>query len=89
MSVVIRAVGFASGEPCEHRGWYLMSFDFDAWEGLGEGEFTPDIEEAKQFKDFAQAIKFWQTQSKVNPIRRDGRPNRPLTCLSITVVEYY
>lgn len=89
MSVVIRAVGFANGVPCPHRGWYVKSFDFDAHDGQGYGEFTSDIEEAMQFKDFAKAYAFWSTQSKVNKIRKDGRPNKPMTCLSIEVVDYY
>lgn len=86
MTVVIVACGFADDrEPCPHAGLYLADFDFDAFGGLGFGEFTSDRAKAKRFKDAGEALKFWKTVSTVLPRRPDGEPNRPLTCLSVEI----
>lgn len=82
---VIVALGFANGVPCPHAGQYLESFDFDAHDGIGEGAFTRDPRRAMLFDDAHAAFAFWRTVSTVRPIRGDGRPNRPLTALSVQV----
>jgi hypothetical protein len=87
MTKVIRVVGFASGRPCPVGGLYLKSFDFDAANGLGYGEFTFDPADAMSFPDAGAALTFWNTQSKVRPNRSDGEPNRPLTCTTVEIVD--
>lgn len=85
---VIKAVGFAGGwldVECTHAGEYLEAFDFDFDDGLGWGDFTPDIAKAKRFADAREALEFWRTPSKVRPVLEDGRPNRPLTCLTVEI----
>lgn len=84
MTVLI-AIGFANDEWCPHAGLYLKSFDFEHEDGLGYGEFTTDRAEAKEFKDAGEALEFWRTVSKVRPQRPDGKPNRPLTVLTVEV----
>lgn len=88
MAYVIIALGFAAGgPPCPHKGQYLESFDFDAHDGVGFGEFTSDRKRAKEFPDFVAAATFWKTVSKARPTRPDRRPNRPLTALSVEIKE--
>jgi hypothetical protein len=84
---LIQAIGFANGMPCPHAGQYLESFDFDAHGGQGYGEFTPDPAKAKRFRDQAEAVLFWRLPSRVRPRRPDGKPNRPLTSLSVAIVD--
>lgn len=84
MPLVMRAVAWAHPQECPHAGQFLQSFDFDAADGQGFGEFSADIAKAKRFADFAEAMEFWKTVSKVRPVRSDGRPNRPLTALTVT-----
>ena len=84
---VIIARGFANGAPCPHEGQYLLSFDFDAHDGQGWGEFTSDPAKAKRFKDKISAAEFWRTISKARPVRSDGQPNRPLTALTCEITE--
>lgn len=84
--VIIRAEGFASGVSCPHEGRYLKSFDHDACGGQGWGEFTSDVAEAKRFLNLSDAMLFWRRTSKTRPLRADGKPNRPLTSLTVTVV---
>lgn len=85
MSIVIRAVGFANGVPCPHAGQFLKSFDFEAEDGIGYGEFTTAIEQAKKFESAADAMIFWRTVVRCKPWREDGKPNRPLTALTVEI----
>lgn len=85
MSCVIIAMGFANGVPCPHEGEYLKAFDFEAYDGQGYGEFTKKIDEAKRFKDAAEAWSFWTTVPATRPLRPDGKPNKPLTALTIAI----
>lgn len=87
MSHVIEAVGFASGVPCPHAGMYLRAFDHEAHGGQGEGVFTNDLDQAMRFADSEAAFSFWRRVSRIRPVRPDGKPNRPLTALTIVVVD--
>lgn len=82
---VIRAIGFANGVPCPHALQFLKSADFEAHGGRGFMTFTEDIDRAMTFPDATAAITFWRTQSKTVPKRPDGRPNRPLTALTVEI----
>ncbi len=87
---VIRAIGFASpGSQCPHAGQWLLAFDFDAHGGKGFGQFTRDKMQAKRFPDLLAAFNFWRTTSAVRPMRGDGNPNRPLTCLTVQADPIY
>lgn len=66
-------------------GEYLKAFDVDAHEGRGDATFTKNVAKAMRFKDVAEALAAYQMQSKLRPMRRDGRPNRPLTAFNMTV----
>ena len=71
--------------PPEVEDQYLVAFDFDAMQGRGYGIFTDELELAMRFKTLRDAMEFWRTQSTVNPLRPDGKPNRPLTASTISV----
>lgn len=73
--------------PPQLEGQYLVSFHFDTADGKGFGKFTADEKKAKRFRDMAEAMEFWKTQSKVRPVRQDGEPNRPLTASSVEIVK--
>jgi hypothetical protein len=87
MTAVIRAIGFANGVSCPHAGEWLKSFDFEAFHGQGHGVFTGDSDEALRFDTKAEAMIFWRTQSRSKPWRPDGKPNRPLTALTVEIEE--
>lgn len=84
---VIRAVGFANGVPCPHENEWLKSFDHEAFNGRGHGVFTNRIEHAMRFPSKVHALAFWGKQSTVQPLRPDGRPNKPLTALTVEIEE--
>lgn len=79
MPTVMIQHGRADGRPLPNDGQYLKDFDFEAHDGLGDITLTPNLEEAKQFETFADALVFYRTVPKCKPWRADGRRNRPLT----------
>jgi hypothetical protein len=68
-----------TGRPI--RAW-LKAADPDAHEGRGAAEFTRDRTAARAFPDMRAALACWKAQSRVQPVRDDGKPNRPLTAYS-------
>jgi hypothetical protein len=81
----IRAVGFSNGVPCPHAGQWLESFNHDTADGLGYGTFTVHARQAMRFATPGDALTFWRRGSRTKPLRPDGRPNRPLTALTVQV----
>jgi hypothetical protein len=66
---------------------YLKSYDIEAHRGRGHAEWTRDLNNAMQFVSFEHAYRAWNTQSKIRPLRPDGKPNKPLTAFSVEVEE--
>lgn len=83
--LLIRAIDFANGMPCPHAGQYLQGFNHHTKDGLGYGDFTADKARAMRFATHGEAIAFYRTVSKTKPVRQDGKPNRPMTCLTIAL----
>jgi hypothetical protein len=72
----------ASDADCE--GLYLQTYDPDAMNGFGTFTATADLRLAMRFPDITEAMECWRQQSRVRPLRDDGKPNRPLTAFTIT-----
>ena len=87
MPIVIRCCGFAGGKPCPHAGEYLKSFDHEAYDGQGYGEFSPRLSDAMRFKDFGEALEFYRKSPIAQPLRSDGKPNRPMTAMHAEFTE--
>lgn len=80
---VIRCGGFANDRPCPVLGQYLKSFDPDGDPERGLSVWTPDIQQAQRFKTAGEAFRFWKQVRKSEPVRPDGKPNRPLTAFNV------
>lgn len=76
------AVEVAGGEPVE--AW-VVACDVDARDGRGTFVLTADVAQARLFDTASEALDYWQRQSTVVPLRPDGKPNRPLTALTVEV----
>lgn len=78
---VMKLAGLPDGRPTGtgFDGQYLKSFDFEAFDGQGNADFTPELSEALKFETMGDALNFRQTRPVTRPLRRDGLPNRPLT----------
>jgi hypothetical protein len=68
----------------DDRLW-LKGYDPEAMQGVGRADLTSDPDEAVKFKTAGEAMKLWATQSKLRPLRPDGKPNRPLTAYTVEV----
>lgn len=63
---------------------YLHTFDIEK----SEYTLTTMPDEAHPFKTFDDVLETWSTQSTTTPLRTDGKPNRPLTVLTVEPEEY-
>lgn len=81
MRYVIQFLGDALGRPTRVDGQYLTAYDPDT----GDLQTTADASRALHFDHPADALHLWRAQSTVEPLRPDGKPNRPLTAFTITV----
>lgn len=86
-SFVMIAEGFANGQHCPHAGQYLETFDHEACGGIGYATFTTNLNAAMRFKDLAAAMAFWRKIPRNKRVREDGKPNRPLTALTVTIIK--
>ena len=87
MAVIIRLVSPARGGTSPSDGHYIMAFDPDGHGGRGDLRTTGDPGKAKRFDSPADAREFWRQRSSIQPLRADGKPNRPLTAFTVEVLE--
>lgn len=88
--VVIQIVGLINGQPTEYDGQFVVEYD-PSRDGMINGmpmlcylRTTPNVEQATRYAS-DQAFELWRSVDKRNPVRPDGRPNRPFTAFSISV----
>lgn len=86
--LVIAAEGIVlpGSHTSEFGGEYIERFDPTYRFPIGAVYTTPDIQKAKHFNSHKEAFDFWNQQVGDEP-RWDGKPNKPLTALTIEVVE--
>lgn len=92
MSAAIRIIGLQtiSGVTrCLESGRYICDFDAEQHDGRSAFRTTRALHEAAIFVNEAAAIGFYRTQSRVRPLRDDGRPNRPLTAFTVEIVSVH
>lgn len=70
----------------ERIGLWLEDFDADAHGGRGQASLTHDKARARHFRSSTDAFAFWRQVSRRQPVRHDGKPNRPLTAYSIELL---
>ena len=64
---------------------WLAEYDVDAHDGRGDAKFTNKKARALHFAGYQDAFEAWSKQSKVRPLRADGKPNRPLTAFTCEI----
>lgn len=62
---------------------FIKEFDPDFADGIGRFDTTNDPLTAKRYDSHGEAFEEWRRTSKVRPKRGDGRPNRPMTALTV------
>jgi hypothetical protein len=63
----------------ERNPRYLVTYDSEARGGRGEANFTNELGRAKRFTSFQEALEFTRQVPRAQPMRADGKPNRPLS----------
>lgn len=84
---VVGRVTHTNIAPPLMRGQFIKSADVNTFNGGGDVEATRDPLQARRFATTEAAIAFYRQVSRMHPRRPDGRPNRPLTALSVELVE--
>src|SRR5262245_61541695 len=76
-----------AGTPPDTRPVYLAQYDLEAMDGRGMADFTHDPDRARTWPTMVALHHAWRQQSTVRPLRADGKPNRPLTAITMTAVD--
>lgn len=63
---------------------WLATFDIEYAGGVGVFTSTPDPQQAYPFDSLADVVSAWKRVSSTMPVRPDGKPNRPLSALTIS-----
>jgi len=71
--------------PQSLAGMWVVRCDVDAYSGRGKLDATVDPDNAARFATMAEAMLYYRRQSTVQPLRADGKPNRPLTAYSVSI----
>lgn len=86
MSVTVRIVGAASGIITAYDGMYVESWNPHTRAGILNIIPVKDRSNARRFESHAQVMEEWRTISRVEHKRPwDGKPNRPLTAVTIDI----
>ena len=85
MTVLLRIVGGANGAPCPEAGCYVRRYSADGYGGRGCLLLTPQVEHAHHYPSFIDALEEWRRVSATHPVRKDGKPNRPLSAFTVTI----
>jgi hypothetical protein len=94
MSAVIRIESLVAGGTTPFDGQYVAEYD-PSRAGVSPEGFpmlchlvtTPDIEKALQFEDGVAAAEAWKAVDSKQPVRGDGKPNRPLTAFTVEITK--
>lgn len=86
MPFVIKIIADAAFGNVKESGQYVKQFDFEARQGRGDLFCVPNKKDAKLFGTMPEAMEYYRTQSKTQPLRPDFLPNRPLTAFTVEIV---
>lgn len=84
MATVIKLYGLINGTPTQHDNEYVVDYSPEAANEPDEILLitTPDKDKATRFNTLEDALACYRHVDKRYPVRRDGRPNRPLTAFT-------
>ena len=83
MPVIMQIVGFANLEPCKVAGMYVYDVQVQLIPNESWLRVTRYPDKAYVWEDAIAALAAWKEVLQSQPIRQDGRPNRPMTALSV------
>jgi hypothetical protein len=80
---VIKCEGMGSPFVEGPRGQFLVAYD----NKTGESDWSYDKSQALRFAGKFEAFQFCMQILESDPIRPDGKPNRPLTAFTVLIEE--
>lgn len=80
------AAGRTYNRAADVAGCYLLAYEPDYAQGRGAAHWTEDVRLARRFRSPEDAWALWRSSPASRPTREDGRPNRPLTAYTVTVL---
>jgi hypothetical protein len=87
MTEIVLIIGAANGGATPHDNRFVVRWNPHTEYGVCEITTTDAIEDARRFAP-GQALAEWKTVSRIEPRRSmDGKPNRPLSGLTIEVIK--
>ena len=72
----------------QHAASFVVEYDPNANNGAGLIVSTSSVDDSKRYKTLQLAVDHYRSVSTVQPLRADGKPNRPLTMYSAEVLRY-
>lgn len=81
----VRIIGLPDGRATPHDGRWLVDYDPDTRFGDLRIVTSGDRRAARCFETLADLVAYLRRTSAVQPTRPDGRPNRPITGLTIEI----
>jgi hypothetical protein len=85
MTAVVRVIGISAGGSSPHDGRYVVAWNPHSRFGTCLIDTTDKIADARRFTP-EEAMREWKTVSDVEPVRPDGKPNRPLAGLTVEII---
>jgi hypothetical protein len=79
---LIKCICLANGEPGPAEQ-FLSAYN----PKTGESEWTWVREKALTFPNAREAMRLWRSVLETDPVRWDGKANRPLTAFTVEVVD--
>lgn len=83
----MRVFGLAGIGEYDRPVW-LRAYDLDARKGRGLVHLTNHRDEALRFASCEDVMGAWLKPSTVQPLRPDGKPNRPLSAFTVSPERY-
>jgi hypothetical protein len=85
MPVVMRVMGCVAGWHLgEMEGWYIHYVDVQAAAtSIDWLQLTEDLKDAWVWDSIEEATETWREILMSDPVRPDGKPNRPLSAFTI------
>jgi hypothetical protein len=88
MPVVVRVLGMANGLSIGPQdGWFIKHVDIQAIPDIHWLQLTPNLNLAKEWPSAGEVFELYREVLKKDPVRIDGKPNRPLTAFNIVIEE--
>ncbi len=84
--IIYQGLAGYTAEPSSATvGSFLQAYSAEAHGGQGEALWTRDPAKALQFRSTKEAMELWRKIPWNRPTRPDGKPNRPLTSITVSI----